>query len=276
MLTRPGLATIEQWRAAACSELLGELRAFSTEFSALHGQRFGAGATYFRYDPLNHGMRRWEYPFLIERLSSIGGGRSVRMLDAGSGLTCIPFFTSRMNRSFAVEACDADPNLPALFERINNRSQYPKIAFSTADLRRLPYEDQRFDVVFCMSVLEHTADYPEIVREFRRVLRPGGRCIVTFDISLDGRTDIAPTRAEGLLQSLSEHFQGVPLGELLPLGDKLKTPGLLTTDFLRRESPELLPWHMTWRVFLGAIRRFRKPQTPFYDIAVCGLDLSAR
>ncbi|MBX3394959.1 MAG: methyltransferase domain-containing protein [Phycisphaerae bacterium] len=275
MLTRPGLATIEQWRATACSELLGKLRAFSAEFSSLHGRRLGSSATYFRYDPLDHGMRRWEYPFLIERLTALEGDRPVRLLDAGSGMTCIPFFAARMNPSFAVEACDADPNLPAVFDRINQFCQMPKVAFTSADLRRLPYEDQRFDAVFCMSVLEHTADYPEIVREFRRVLRPGGRCIVTFDISPDGRTDIEPTRAEGLLRALSDNFRGVPVGELLPLAEKLQAPGLLTTEFLQREFPKLLPWHMTWRMFLGAIRRSRMPRTPFYQIAVCGLELTA-
>ena len=42
-----------------------------------------------------------------------------------------------------------------------------------------------YDAVACVSVLEHTRDYAAGVAEFRRVLKNGGRLLLTFDISLD-------------------------------------------------------------------------------------------
>ncbi len=38
----------------------------------------------------------------------------------------------------------------------------------------LPYEDQSFDAVVCVDVLEHVADLPQVIREIHRVLVPGG------------------------------------------------------------------------------------------------------
>ena len=43
----------------------------------------------------------------------------------------------------------------------------------------LPVEDASFDLVLCTQVLEHVPDPAAAVRELRRVLRPGGRALVT-------------------------------------------------------------------------------------------------
>jgi SAM-dependent methyltransferase len=43
----------------------------------------------------------------------------------------------------------------------------------------LPVEDASFDVVLCVQVLEHVADPGAAVRELRRVVRNGGRVLVS-------------------------------------------------------------------------------------------------
>ncbi|MCB9857552.1 MAG: class I SAM-dependent methyltransferase [Phycisphaerales bacterium] len=275
MLTSTGLATIPEHKAASDSPLMADLRRFSGEFRKSHGTRMGATATYWRYDPMDHGMRRWEYPFLVERVLAMGTKPEspLRMLDAGTGMTCIPYYLADKIPHAVVEACDMDPQLPPMYAAIN-RNAARGVKYTHADLRSLPYNDGAFDLIFCMSVLEHTDEYDRIIREFRRALKPGGRLIVTFDISLDGRTDIAPARAELLIKSLATHFDGVPTDSLLPLLPKLTSTDRLTTDFLKQHAPDLLPWHMTPRIYLGALRRFRKPVTPFFSITVCGLDLT--
>jgi SAM-dependent methyltransferase len=53
-------------------------------------------------------------------------------------------------------------------------------------MRELPLETDSQDRVFCLSVMEHVP--PPVARlgmqEFARVLRPGGRAIVTLDLSM--------------------------------------------------------------------------------------------
>jgi SAM-dependent methyltransferase len=41
--------------------------------------------------------------------------------------------------------------------------------------RELPFEDQSFDAAILKDLLEHVADPTAVVREVRRVVRPGGR-----------------------------------------------------------------------------------------------------
>ncbi len=52
-------------------------------------------------------------------------------------------------------------------------------ARKTDDATALPFPDNSFDVVTCIEVIEHLFLPREAVAEMRRVLRPGGRLIVT-------------------------------------------------------------------------------------------------
>jgi SAM-dependent methyltransferase len=42
----------------------------------------------------------------------------------------------------------------------------------------LPFEDEGFDEVVCQDVLEHLGDWPLVVGEIHRIMRPGGRLSV--------------------------------------------------------------------------------------------------
>jgi len=47
-----------------------------------------------------------------------------------------------------------------------------------ADVRALPFDDGQFDFVTALDVLEHLDDDAAALREFRRVLKPGGRVFI--------------------------------------------------------------------------------------------------
>jgi len=44
---------------------------------------------------------------------------------------------------------------------------------------RIPVEDETFDSVLCTEVLEHVPDPLSVMREFHRILVPGGRVLIT-------------------------------------------------------------------------------------------------
>lgn len=49
--------------------------------------------------------------------------------------------------------------------------------------RTLPFPDDHFDSIFSSEVFEHVFNLPEIMRELHRVLKPGGRILVTCPFS---------------------------------------------------------------------------------------------
>jgi ubiquinone/menaquinone biosynthesis C-methylase UbiE len=54
----------------------------------------------------------------------------------------------------------------------------PNLQFHQGDAHALPFEAGRFDVVYCRYLLEHVSDPVRVLREMRRVLKPGGKAFV--------------------------------------------------------------------------------------------------
>lgn len=52
-----------------------------------------------------------------------------------------------------------------------------------ADARSIPVKSETVDCVLCTEVIEHVFDYGEVIREIKRVLRPGGKLILTAPMS---------------------------------------------------------------------------------------------
>ncbi len=64
------------------------------------------------------------------------------------------------------------------------RQRHPSLGACASDARSLPFSDQAFDVVLSNSTLDHMESVDDIAMalvEIRRVLRPGGRLLLTLD-----------------------------------------------------------------------------------------------
>jgi len=62
--------------------------------------------------------------------------------------------------------------------------RHPGLVTETADVRRLPFDDDSFDTVVSISTLDHFESCEEIpvaLREVTRVLCPGGQLLLTLD-----------------------------------------------------------------------------------------------
>lgn len=217
--------------------------------------------------------RQWEYPYLLAHLPD--PKREFRILDAGSGWR---FFAPALARKgFDVTACDVDRSLNRRYAELA-RNESLALRFDVADLGALRYSDESFDLICCVSVLEHTRDHSRIVGELARCLLPGGTLLVTFDVSVRGDREIPVAGARELIDTLESVLEPIYAFEDRSLLDEAAieaSTDLLRTERFRREQPELLPWSVLSRAGLRNLIQGRLGR-PFFDLAVVGMALRKR
>ena len=131
-----------------------------------------------------------EYPWLFGHLSEIGKARP-RVLDAGSIL----------NHDFILNRAPLKGSDLTIMTLAPEKycQWYDGVSYVYGDLRETFFNNQTFDIVICVSTIEHigldntllyTSDqqraerdetgFLAAAREFRRILKPGGTCYVSF------------------------------------------------------------------------------------------------
>lgn len=242
-----GIPGRSDYDAVTGSELFASMEKFSGEFLAEHPV---VQASYgWVADPLHQWSRQYEYPYVYKSiLEELVKRPTADILDAGSGATFFPFLLREKMQRGSITCCDYDATLAPIFDMVNAERE-SDIRFSQADLRKLPFADGSFDIIYCVSVLEHTDQYEDIVREFHRVLRPQGVLVATFDIGLDGVSDISPAAARDLHVCIESNLGSSDLAD----GTIAVGPSAITSAGIGAERPELLPWRYPLLSFVKAV-----------------------
>ncbi len=214
---------------------------FSSQFLIQNNENLKGYASKWVSNPLRQWSRKWEYPFVLERLAPVlkKNGSAV-ILDAGSGVSFFPYYLLSKYPQAEIHCADYDPKLGEVYKRINEEEN-GQVQFKHSDLRRLGYKAGMFDAIYCVSVLEHTDCYAEIIEGFAEMLAPGGKLIISFDVSLDGTRDVSIARAEELLCLLADKLE-VDGGASFELENVVAAPGCLTTLIAREIDTDCLPW----------------------------------
>ncbi len=110
-----------------------------------------------------------------------------------------------------------------------------KVTFSIQDLDSLSFESNSFDMVYCISVLEHLCEKKAVLKEFSRILKQSGLLILTCDISLDGSADISLPVFFDMLKYLESLFEHISIPTFRMDDD------ILTTNFIEKQNPATLP-----------------------------------
>jgi ubiquinone/menaquinone biosynthesis C-methylase UbiE len=103
-----------------------------------------------------------------------------RVLEIGAGAAWLSAEISKQPRVVEVIATDFSPKLlkeqaPRIFKLLN--AQTAKITRMPADFHKLDFPDNHFDVVVCATVLHHASSIVQVLREAKRVLKPGGKFV---------------------------------------------------------------------------------------------------
>jgi len=138
-------------------------------------------------------IRYWEYPWTItnSRLT-----KRMKILDVGSGWSLFPMYLARHGHQ--VDAIDIDEDQMTRVSPFLARIQGAKINYRVQNVSDMDYEDETFDRVFCISVLEHIEEEEvngelvnyhthnldvKAISEMLRVLKREGLLLITVDWS---------------------------------------------------------------------------------------------
>ncbi|HEX2863528.1 MAG TPA: bifunctional demethylmenaquinone methyltransferase/2-methoxy-6-polyprenyl-1,4-benzoquinol methylase UbiE [Deinococcales bacterium] len=131
-----------------------------------------------RYDLLNRVLsagvdQRWRLQ--AARAALAGGARDV--LDVATGTADFALMLKRLAPQAAVVGVDFSVGMLDI-GREKARAQGLDVRLDEGDALALPYPDASFDAVTCAFGFRNFADFEAGLREFARVLRPGGRVAI--------------------------------------------------------------------------------------------------
>jgi SAM-dependent methyltransferase len=157
---------------------------------------------------------QWGAPWMLQDFDVPPGAR---VLDLATGVGAMAGWLLANFRGIRLVGVDLSPHQLGWARR-----NHPELPVARANAARLPFRDEMFDRVHCSWLLEHVS--PEvalgIVREVRRVLRPGGYCHFTEVDNSTFRVAPADADVDAIMIALNEAQQrggGDPyVGQRLP------------------------------------------------------------
>jgi sarcosine/dimethylglycine N-methyltransferase len=117
-----------------------------------------------------------------EQLAQIAGiERGAMILDAGSGLGGPSRYLASTYGCHVVGA-DLSPSFVAVAQLIAQLTGLSDlVSYQVGDLLALPFSNRSFDVVWTQHVVMNIPNRTQLYREFRRLLKPGGK-LAFFDV----------------------------------------------------------------------------------------------
>ena len=139
--------------------------------------------------------------------AGLRAGEAVLEVACGSGGLAVRL---ARERDVTVVGVDLNPaGIQAATAAAERAGVADRATFRTADADRpLPFDDGSFDLVFCNDAVNHFRDRAAVLRDWHRVLRPGGRCLYTDPIVVTGPL----TNEEIAVRSSIGFFVFTPVG----------------------------------------------------------------
>lgn len=236
-----GIPDIKNYMSNLKSDDFKDMENFSDRFVSSNEDILREYSRKWVRDPLHQWSRLWEYPFVFSRIRAhLEKHENQAVLDAGSGVTFFPYYIKAKYPFIDTFCGDYDESHRETFLRLNRRLGLGT-NFQCFDLKNIPFDDNRFDIVYCISVLEHTNEYRDIIEQFYRIIKNDGKLVLTFDLSLDGSEDISPERGIELIKTLTDHFI-CDDESAIDLLQQIDRPDIFSTLYAKNMDLKLLPW----------------------------------
>ena len=206
-----------------------------------------------RYDLMNDLMslgvhRAWKRVFV----TAIGAGPRDTLLDLAAGTGDVAF-AARERGAGRVVLSDVNPAMLSVAQgRALDRGLVAGLAFLCADAERLPLPDRCVEKVSIAFGLRNCTDKPAVLREARRVLRPGGRfhCLEFSQVEVQALAPLYDAWSFRVLPALGARIAG-DADSYRYLAESIRTfpDGEALADMMRDAGLE----RVSWRSLSGGI-----------------------
>jgi ubiquinone/menaquinone biosynthesis C-methylase UbiE len=123
-------------------------------------------------------MNPYKFPWIMDRIdkeAKLLKGKHLLEIGCGMGYDSLEF----LKRGVHITATDLTPNAVAITRRHFELEKVQAEDIRIANALDLPFADNTFDAVWANGVVHATGDTRRAVQEAKRVLKPGGRAIIS-------------------------------------------------------------------------------------------------
>lgn len=185
-------------------------------------------------------------PWHIMAKRYLGNVQGKRVLEIGCGRGGFSKYLVECGSDLV--AADFSPAAVAIAKQL--LKDFPPCDIRVADIQDIPFGDNEFDVVISLETLEHVPDPHKGLTELIRVIKPGGRLLVTTPNYFGG---LGLYRWYRELSGKGFDETGQPINNPLKLKDRVRTLKKLgchveTVDgcghylYIPRHNPIRMPW----------------------------------